>query len=429
MSDFIALDRSEARKIRDDLLNAPLAPRTLSHCLNVGTEPVLDILEQQYFQIRLPEGSGAFKYVQGYYGVGKTQFIYSLAARAWRNDLATAIVDIGTECPFNSPLALYKAVMRSFVVPERGHDPNEQQRGIEFLILRWVEAKLREAGVAPGRESEPDKWEQIDSLLSQTPLGYPDVQAMICVQRLAKSLLAHAIKPGGQVDSQALEWLRGERVRFPELQRVGLTEPVTDANAFNRLKTVLQFLRRVLGYKGFMIAFDEGTRTGSFRHGSAREKQAVENMLTMINDATGGAFGGVLFIYAATPEFRSNVVNRYQALDARIGSTVFAPGSPMVALIDLDLINSDELIEKIGRRLREIFATASDVSWDESLQTLNMHRLFAALKEQQFGQSVIPRTFVYHYCLLLKQQEVAQSELSEAEATALSEGQPPEVTE
>src|SRR5512144_36739 len=118
MSGQIALDRSEARKIRNDLLSAPLAPRTLSHILNVGTEPVLDILEREYFRVRLPEGSGGFKFVQGYYGVGKTQFIYSLAARAWRNDLATSIVDIGIECPFNSPLALYKAIMRSFVVPE-----------------------------------------------------------------------------------------------------------------------------------------------------------------------------------------------------------------------------------------------------------------------------------------------------------------------
>jgi len=429
MADYIALDRSEARKIRDDLLSAPLAPRTLSHCLNVGTEPVLDILEKQYFQMRLPEGSGGFKYVQGYYGVGKTQFIYSLAARAWRNDLATAVVDISSECPFNSPLALYKAVMRSFVVPERGHDPNEQQRGIEYLILRWIKTKLREAGVPPGATPELETWEQIDRLLSQTPLGYPDIQAMTCVQRLARSLLAHVIRPNGHLDSQALEWVRGERVRFPDLQKVGITEPVNDANAFNRLKTVLQFLRRVLGYKGFMIAFDEGTRSGSFRHGSAREKQAVENMLTMINDATGGAFGGVLFLYAATPEFRSNVVNRYQALDARIGSAVFAPGSPMVALIDLNLLNSGELIEKIGRRLREIFATASEMQWDEPLQDLNMARLIAALQKQQYGQAIIPRSFVYHYCLLLQRQEAQQSEVSEAAAGALAEGQLPEVSE
>jgi len=56
-----------------------------------------------------------------------------------------------------------------------------------------------------------------------------------------------------------------------------------------------------MGYRGFLVAFDEGTRTSSFRRGSAKQKQAIENLLTMINQNAEGEFGGVMFLYAATP--------------------------------------------------------------------------------------------------------------------------------
>jgi len=48
---------------------------------------------------------------------------------------------------------------------------------------------------------------------------------------------------------------------------MGLFEPARDDNAFRRLKTVIAFLRSRMGYQGFLIAFDEGTRTSSFRRG------------------------------------------------------------------------------------------------------------------------------------------------------------------
>ena len=89
---------------------------------------------------------------------------------------------------------------------------------------------------------------------------------------------------------------RGENVRFPELQKTGISERVNDSNAFNRLKTLVLYLRKVMGHRGFLIAFDEGTRTGSFRRASQAERQAIENMLTMINETSSRGFGGVMLL-------------------------------------------------------------------------------------------------------------------------------------
>jgi hypothetical protein len=425
MSELI-IDKDEAYRIRQKLLDMAVAPSVYSHFINVGTNPVLDVLEREYFKSRLPDGAGCFKYLQGHYGTGKTQFIYSLAARAWGSSIATAVVNIGIECPFNSPLAIYRNVVQSIVPPlEPGAEATES-KGIELLVEQWLKEKLKQHGIGEGDSLEPDVREALERQMFQSPMGYADMQMISAVQRLMRSLLAKRVQAAMTIDLQVLQWIRGDAVQFPDLRKAGISEKVNDANAFTRLKTLLLYLRRVLGFRGFFIAFDEGTRTSSFKRGSQAERQAVENLLSMINETSSAGFGGVMFMYAATPDFRTGMVQRYQALDQRIGGTAFSSGSPMVPLIDLDSITDEALVEKIGRRLREVFAKASDVVWDENLQERNMDRLIDAERQALIVQKVPPRHFVYHYCILLEQQEKIQKEISDSEAAGIAKSQPPE---
>jgi len=423
------IDKDEAQRIRSNLLNAPLAPGGYSHFINAGTDWVLDILEKEYLKQRLPAGAACFKYLEGPYGSGKTQFIYSLAARAWRNNIATAVVNIGIDCPFNSPLAIYKHVMGGFVAPDINNSHSSDQTGIELLLDRWIRGKLAEMGVHAGERPDMDMRQDLDRMLSQSVMGSPDTQTTTAIQRLARSILGHRVG-GGIIDQQALQWVRGDSVAFPELKKVGIVEKANDLNAFQRLKAVLVYLRKVLGYKGFFIAFDEGTRTGSFKKASAKERQAVENLLTLINESSrSGGFDGSMFLYAATPDFRQDVVSRYVALDARIGGVAFSSGSPMVPFIDLDSILSDELITGIARRLREVFARADDLVWDEEIQEHNLERLMMAEKDVDFTSIISPRRFVYHYCLMLHAQQGNQCKLSEPDARGIVEDRPPEFGE
>lgn len=425
----MAIDKDEAERIRITLLNAPLAPGGYSHFINAGTDWALDILEKEYFKQRLPAGAACFKYLQGPYGYGKTQFIYSLAARAWKNNIATAVVNIGIDCPFNSPLAIYRHVMAAFVAPDINNAYATEQTGIELLVQRWVRGKLAEMGLGAGERPEPEMRQNLESMLGQTVMGSPDLQATTAIQRLARSILGH-LAGAGSIDQQALQWLRGDAVSFPELKKVGISEKATDMNAFQRLKAVLTYLRKVLGYKGFFIAFDEGTRTGSFKHGSIKERQAVENMLSMINESSRpDGFQGTMFMYAATPDFRLDLISRYTALDARIGGTAFSAGSPMVPFIDLDPLMGDALTVGIAQRLREVFSRACDKDWDESVQQHNLELLMNAEKEVDFTTVVSPRRFVYHYCLMLEDQRRDESRITESGARRLAENQPPEFGE
>lgn len=408
----IDLSPQEARQLRARLLNAPVAPGGLSPAINVGTDAMLDVLERQYFERELGDGISCFKYLEGDYGTGKTQFIQCLAQRAHQHDIVTSIVSIGQECPFSSPLAIYRNVVSYFVPAPTEDDPLSQRRGIEVLFSSWIRSQLRKMGITPGSAVPEGARQQIERPFSAPWLGAPDAQTANALSALGRRLTA--LECGANLslsDQELISWARGDAIRSNNLkQTFALHEPTTDATAFQRLKTVIAFCRERLNYRGFFIAFDEGTRTISFRRGTGKQRQAIENMLTMINQNAEGEFGGVMFLYAATPDFRADVIqSTYTALRDRIGSVAFAPGRPMTPLIKLDDVNSDENLVELGHRLLDVFERADHANWDGNLQSANIYTMIEAQKRTLgFPSTVPPRFFVFYWCRFLAEQEAKQ---------------------
>ncbi len=420
----LEMSRSNAYQVRQQLLNSPVAPGTYSHFINVGTESLLNVLEQNYFRSDLAEGISCFKYVEGDYGSGKTQFIYSLAQRANNNGIVTAIINIGQECPFNSPLAIYKAIMASFLPPRPGETPFPD-KGIVVLMQDWIQQKLREMGSGDGGQVPDAVRREIERLLGGIWTGAPDQQTASALSGLGRRLLA--IECGSNdsvVDRELMSWIGGDAVKSKALkEKYGLYEPVRDETAFRRLKTVIGFLRKRMGYQGFFIAFDEGTRTMSFRRGSTAQRQAIENMLTMINENLEGQFEGVMFLYAATPDFRNEVISKtYQALNDRIGTVAWMPGCPMTPLIIMDGLNTMEMMDQIGGRLQDVFAKAGSLAWDQCVQKENLGMIIQAELQQWAPLRVPVRNFVYHYCQFLVQQETNQLPITFEDAQAFVQG-------
>lgn len=411
----VEISKGDAKRIRQKLLSAPVAPGGYAHFINAGTEKILNILEDNYFREELPEGISCFKYLEGDYGSGKTQFIYSLAERARQNSIVTAIVNISQECPFNSPLAIFKSIMSSFIPPKLDGSGREE-KGIEVLLKAWIIGKLKELGWSPGQEIPDMARRQVEQAFTNVWYSPPDTQMASALSALGKRILD--LESGAQtsvMDTDLFSWTRGEKVRSKTLRELhGLHEPTRDETAFKRLKTTIEFLRTRLGFRGFFIAFDEGTRTESFRRGSVKQKQAIENMLTMINENAEGEFGGVMFLYAATPRIRNEVIQNYTALNDRIGTVAFVPGRPITPLIELESLNSEEITAQIGQKLLTIFSKADGVEWDASIQSSNIKVVMQALKNTMFFEEgrIPPRHFVFQFCSLLEQQKNNQMELT-----------------
>ena len=404
------ISQSEARNLATKLQQAPVAPgRGYSHLINVGTEHILDSLEENYFNFALEEGIGCFKYLEGYYGSGKTQFIQNLARRASNNDIVTSLVTVGADCPFNSPSAIFRSIMGNF---QSTHDgTGEEDKGIEVLIDSWIKNRIRELGAEDGDEVPDEIQREIEIQFDNLWRGPPDQQMATALRKLSLRLLNIACGAGfTDLDSELIEWVRGDKVRSVNLRKSGLFEPALDDNAFKRLKTVIKFLRRQMGFKGFLIAFDEGTRTNSFRRGTIKQRQSIENMLTMINENTLSDFGGVMFLYSATPDFRNEIIGDYRALQDRIGNESHSEGSPLVPLIRIDDVTSSEMLLKMGERLLEIYKIAYGIEWDIEQQLENLRTVVEA--HETIFVELLPRNFIYQYCRFLNLQRQEQRSVS-----------------
>lgn len=326
--------------------------------------------------------------------------------------------------PFNSPAAIFRAIMESFQPP--AYAEGGDAKGIEILIDNWISTRIRQLGAEPGDDVPELVQRQIEEQLGGLWKGAPDTQMAAALTALSKRLLkTNCGAKEAVADSEIIAWIRGDNVRSTALKAMGLFEPARDDNAFRRLKTVIAFLRTRMAYRGFLIAFDEGTRTSSFRRGSAKQKQAIENLLTMINQNAEGEFGGVMFLYAATPDFRSEVISTYRALQDRIGTVAFSRGSPLVPLINIEEANSEEVIFRIGERLLSVFSRAHGVDWDIALQKANMKAIVEAQKDRLF-ETPKPRFFVYQYCRFLGSQCDAQRAISSEQASDfVNDNEPP----
>jgi hypothetical protein len=422
----IGISPGDAKHLARVLLNNPIAPGRYSRFINAGTEDILDALDLNYFRGQLADGIGCFKYLEGDYGSGKSQFIQNLAVRAGEQDVVTALVTIGIDCPFNSPLAIFRSVMASFQLPEDTKLDGDQAKGIEVLIDRWVRERIERLGAEPGGDVPKVVQGQIEQQIGGLWKGALDTQmaaALVALSRLC--LKQHSgIQTSIVGDTELISWVRGDPIRSASLKALGLHEIARDENAFRRLKTVIAFLRSRMGYKGFLVAFDEGTRTSSFRRGSTKERQAIENLLTMINQNAEGEFGGVMFLYAAALDFRTEVVKHYRALQDRIGSVTFSEGSPLVPFVSLDKALSDEDIREIGRKLMTVFGLAFNVQWDEKVQLSNLEQILDAQKTNLY-ETPKPRFFVYQYCRFLDQQKDEQRGITGQQARRFVESNEP----
>ena len=197
----VSISTGDAKRLLRGLMNAPIAPGKYSHFINVGTNHILDALDHNYFRGELAEGLGCFKYLEGDYGSGKTQFIHSLAQRAGEQDVVTAIVTVGAECPFNSPVAIFRAIMESFQPPLQAQLDGNDGKGVEVLIDTWIDRRIRELGVEPGNDVPELVQRQIEQQIGGLWRGAPDPQMASALGALSQRLLKLAC---GAINSVAI---------------------------------------------------------------------------------------------------------------------------------------------------------------------------------------------------------------------------------
>lgn len=379
------IDRPTAEHILQRLGESGQPPEYGVESINVGNQNYLEVLEHEYFGRQL-DGGASFKLVQGYFGGGKTHFLYCVRDMAWRHGFAVAVVELSPkECPYDDTLKVYSSVARRLATEPAGVDKTPRY-GLTDMLRDLVDEeqkeaarRFREEGAAkPGKEAKQEVRRWLRREVARTPcesVSFRKAVIEFCLAWLEEDF---------EREQRLEAWLRGEPIPKKEVRDYGVYEKMSRSNGFLMLRSLTQMVKG-LGFAGTSLLFDEVDRNLSV---SAKRSQVIGDNLRQVIDLCGRhQLPNTLFMYAVPPEFMRTIVPDYPALYQRLKTPVpLSVRSPQAVLIDLEELDysPQELLTRIGEKLFQIFEIARGVELDSQLQSANAETLATACINTQF---------------------------------------------
>ena len=358
-----------ARKITTRLAESGQPPERGVSEFNVGTEELLRTLKDEYLTTILAEDGGStFKLVEAQYGGGKTHFLRCLQDIAWQQNFAVSLVELDQhECPYDNPLLVYKAVVRNISAPPAAED-EDSEPGLQPFLQNLIYTRREQFEKSRDPAAEQQRW--LDSFRAA------DIESTVFREALYAALSGH-LHDDREIFDLLTGWILGENPPLQRLRKaIGIGERIDKSNSFMMLRSLCQAVR-ALDFSGLLILFDEGYRMVSLMS-AKKQMEACENLVSIINYCGHAKLPGAMFAYAVPPNFRSDIVPRYEALRQRLEMTTpFSRSSPMSPVIDLEglTLEPEELLLAIGEKLLPIIATARKHEYDAEIQRENIKSL------------------------------------------------------
>jgi len=351
--------RRQAIRIIESLAQSGQPPKLGARFLNVGTESLLRTIRLEYLDDLLQamdgeDGLGACRWIEAQYGNGKTQFLRCIQEEAWHHGYVTAFVELSQdECPLDRPERVYRAIASSVQAQPLTPADVDRGRGLDVTLQQLVDRKFD--GVLTGMPDASTRdqaafW--IENSLADTPVESSGFREAVVALLMGKL--------NGDVEAAKLasQYLRGEPLPAAELKKIGVYEKLDKASGFRFIRSMCQLLQRSDLATGTVLLFDEARRSLSLMS-TKQQKVACENLLNIINRCNSGELPGTLFLYAVMPEFFTDFVAQYPALQQRCGPAT---------RIDLESIRGlteADLLRQMGRKITSVFKVAHGTPFDD----------------------------------------------------------------
>lgn len=300
-------------------------------------------------------GEGAFKFLRGGYGCGKTFMSRLAILDAQAQGFATSFVVVS-----DNDLHFYKFddVYRK-VVQELG--TSSCPRGaLSDIIDRWI-ARVEDALIAGGADENSDDFDSLVQERMEAELA--SLTGGKAPEDMARVLRAiFMLKQKGDIveASALLSWLSGsENVAASAKKVAGIKGDIGSREALDYLQGILE-ITKAAGYKGLVIVIDEAETILRMRH-DVRGKSL--NGIRQICDAAD-RYKGLLWIFTGTPEFfdTNRGVAGLQPLHDRIKfERVGGFANPRQPQLELKPFDASRLKE-VAIKLRGLYHPTTDPS-------------------------------------------------------------------
>ncbi|MHB1483572.1 MAG: ATP-binding protein [Saccharofermentanales bacterium] len=308
----------------------------------------------------IQEGGGAFRFIIGKYGSGKSFLLQLLRNHAMERGFVVLDSDLSPDRRFfgskGQGLATYQELVRNLSTkakPDGG--------ALTLLIERWILAVqnelIQQTGLLPSSADFSSLVEKrIFDKISQ-------MEGMIHGFDFSKVLIIYykAYMDGqDETKSFVLKWLRGEYPTKTEARKdLGVNNVISDDTWYDYLKLLSQFVV-LAGYKGLIVLVDELVNLYKIPHNITRQNN-YEKILTIFNDTMQGKAGYIGFFMGGTPQFLEDTrrgIYSYEALRSRLEAGRFAQEQfrdLQAPVLRLNALTNEELYLLV-ERLSEIHA-------------------------------------------------------------------------
>jgi type II secretory pathway predicted ATPase ExeA len=343
----LTVSREQAQTIINALRSGTVPPEGLEHYA-VGLEEQMKILRDQRGYVA--QGRGAYKFLRGAYGSGKT-FLTSLASAEALADnfLVSKVVISVADTPLYKLSEVYKRLCQNMSLPGR------RSGALQSLVDRWL-YRLEDQVVEVDGVDE-------DSPNFATAVSHKVEQHLVSVGQQAGRLAAclkayHSAKFEQRYDDARgiLDWMQGEAKVSADIKRLaGVSGQLDNGDALTFLRGWLE-LAKAAGHSGLLLIIDEVETVLRLRR--PERLKSLEVLRQLVDAVDGQEFAGLHLLFTGTPDFFDSPggVPLLQPLQERI-SVQFKEGEPdnlRQAQMRLKPFNAERL-QQVAERIVEIY--------------------------------------------------------------------------
>ena len=383
-------------------LSSGVVPRRGLEYIAVGrrreTETFVNDLEDT------AEGGGAFRFISGKFGNGKSFMIQMVRNYAMDQGFVVMDADLAINRRLTGSkkegLNTYRELVRNMAVKSR-----PEGGALELVLLRWID-EVRQRMSAERNVSVRARETSAMSGLTY----YQDFAAVVSAYWRDVS--------SGREDVPSLRWLKGEYELKSDVRRdLGITNMVSDANWYDFIKIWAEFAHRI-GYKGLVVFIDEGVVLYKIQNRVARSNN-YERLLSMFNDIMQGKSSYLSMYVCGTPEFIEDPdrgLYSYEALRSRLVSGKFENGydNYLGPVINLRPLTNEEvfvLLRTLRGMHEQRYGYKSEI--DDSMLETYLKTVTCAIGQGMVTPREITRDFISLLDTMHQNPDVTFSELVE----------------
>jgi len=295
-----AMNRRESAALVNSL-TAGVVPRIGLRHIAVGRQAEVHAFMQDLATVE--DGGGAFRFVCGSYGSGKSFLLQMIRNNAMERDFVVMDADLSPERRLTGTkgqgLAAYRELLQHLSTKTR-----PEGGALESILQKWLMSETMQADLAD---------------LSQMAYGFAFITVLEAYWR--------GVNEGDEsLKSAALRWIRAEYANKTEAKKaLPVDSIIDDQNWYEFVKLFAVFVKKA-GYQGLLMFVDEGVNLYKISNKQSRESN-YEKLLTIFNDTMQGKAHYIGVFVSGTPQFiydERRGLYSYEALRSRLSENRFS---------------------------------------------------------------------------------------------------------